>query len=168
MPRIIAESSEIDAVTFELGESAISVGRAPDNGVHIPHASVSGHHAEMTYVDGDYQIVDLNSTNGTRINDERINEGILRNGDILQLGNILFRYESENILEAPPLPDVDSVLANAGAKGRPASFVNFSPIPKKKKADGSPTIVLVSVGVLALGGAGYFAYAVMTALENLG
>lgn len=159
MPRLIVDSTEVEQRTYELNDPVVTVGRAADNTIQISHASISGHHAELALVEGDYKLTDLNSTNGSRINDERVTEGTLRNKDILQLGNIIFLYESENVLEAPPLPDAESAITLAGvSKGRPIDFVNFSPVPKPSPdSKGAPVVVLVGV-LIALLGIGFLVY----------
>lgn len=67
----------------------IKIGRSQDNDIVLEHASVSRHHAEI-FIDaeGHVFIRDLNSANGTYINDEKISGGgQLHAGDVLQLGH---------------------------------------------------------------------------------
>jgi predicted component of type VI protein secretion system len=165
MPRLVVESSEIEQQTFELTGPVITIGRAPGNVIQIPHASVSSQHAELRLQDGDYKITDLNSTNGSRINDERITEAVLRNNDILQLGNLIFRYQSEHILEAPPLPAVEETLVVASQPSpKPDSFRNIGPFPKAKavsSASAFPVPVLAAV-LVALAALGFFVYRLFT------
>jgi pSer/pThr/pTyr-binding forkhead associated (FHA) protein len=54
--------------THELTEDVVTVGRLSDNAIRIDDASVSSHHAQFTLSGGEYQLKDLNSTNGTRVN----------------------------------------------------------------------------------------------------
>jgi len=163
MPRLIVDSPEVTQQTYELNDQLVTVGRAADNTIAISHASISGHHAELSLVDGDYKLTDLNSTNGSRINDERVTEGVLRNKDILQLGNIIFLYESENVLEAPPLPDAESAITLTGvSKGRPIDFVNFSPFPKPSTESKSAFFVVLGCALVALGGVAFFIVRLLT------
>lgn len=159
MPRISAESPELNGQVFELTGAKLTVGRAADNDIHIQNPSVSSHHGEFRFEGGDYRVVDMNSTNGTRINDERVTEAILRNGDTLMIGHMLFRYVSENVLSAPPIPEQSEILEfGTQAGGRPANFVNLAPFAKPK-GDGAsvPLVVLVMIFV-ALGAVGFCAY----------
>jgi pSer/pThr/pTyr-binding forkhead associated (FHA) protein len=158
MPRLVAESPEFAGSVFELSTDRITVGRAPDNDICLPHASISSHHAEMILEDGDYKIIDLESTNGTRINDERITDSMLRNADQVMIGHIVFSYQSENVMEAPPLPEVSSNIVVGQAVGRPQGFRNLSPIPRKAQDEAHVNIITVVVGVLALGAVGFYAF----------
>jgi hypothetical protein len=160
MPRLIGESPEIAGQVFELSDASLSVGRSDDNALHLPHPSVSSHHGELRLQEGDYIIVDKGSTNGTRVNDDRITEAKLRNNDAVMIGHMLFRYESENVMAAPPPPDQARTLSfgQHAATGRPAGFVNMSPINKKKRSTGGggisfplPVIAAIVLGVAAVG-----------------
>lgn len=159
MPRLIAKSPEFAGQEFELSEALISVGRVEGNMIQLSHPSVSSRHAELRLEGGDYRLVDHNSTNGTRVNDERVNEAKLRNQDVVMFGNIILTYASENALAAPPLPETSAKVELSGASGgRPSGFSNLAPFPKvKAKSGGFPVIVLVGI-LVALGGAGFLAY----------
>ncbi|MEM9445603.1 MAG: FHA domain-containing protein [Verrucomicrobiota bacterium] len=155
MPRLIVESPDFAGQAYELTDPKMTIGRVPDNIVHIPDPSISSHHGELRLEGGDYKIVDFNSTNGTRVNDERISESILRNNDIVMFGNVILRYESENVLSAPPMPDAMQ-NASIGAVGgrnsvRPANFSNLAPFakPGAKKASLPMPLVLAVVAAFA-------------------
>src|SRR6266849_4530069 len=64
------------------------IGRGPDNDVVIDEApTISAHHFEIRKENGSYKIQDLNSTNGTFVNGERIGEAILMPSSSIQLGS---------------------------------------------------------------------------------
>jgi hypothetical protein len=64
------------------------IGRGPDNDVVIDEmTTVSAHHVEILKEDGAYKIQDLNSTNGTFVNGERIGEALLGPSSSIQLGS---------------------------------------------------------------------------------
>ena len=95
--------------TFELQQPVIRIGRRPDNNICIDEISVSGQHAVIevvpnAYLEGtvDFYIVDSNSTNGTFVNDLRV-EGRqrLNSNDMIRIGWNEFRFidEEENALE---------------------------------------------------------------------
>src|SRR5882762_10073615 len=63
------------------------VGRGPDNDVVVDETTTSAHHLEIRRENGSYQIRDLNSTNGTFVNGERIGEAILEPSSSIQLGS---------------------------------------------------------------------------------
>ena len=84
-----------DGTRHPAGNSTIKMGRSTDNDIQIADGQASRHHAEIRYDNGRHHIVDLNSTNGTLINDSRITSAhALSHGDIITIGNTEFRYES--------------------------------------------------------------------------
>ena len=108
MARLVLLSEGLTGRTFELKGAKTTVGRVPDNDFQIPEASVSSHHCELLLQGKDVLVKDLDSTNGTFINNERVTETVLKPGQILRLGMIEMRLESG---EAPP-----NVATGAAAK----------------------------------------------------
>lgn len=63
-----------------------TVGRSSNNDIVIPNQHVSRQHSVITYRDGVFMISDLNSANGTYVNDIEINEPFpLASGDVIRL-----------------------------------------------------------------------------------
>ncbi|MBS8239546.1 FHA domain-containing protein [Marinobacter lipolyticus] len=95
--------------TFELTQPEIRIGRKADNDLRIDEISVSGYHAVIeavpnAYLDGtvDYFITDRDSTNGTFVNEIRIDgRQRLNSQDMVRVGWNEFRFidEDENALE---------------------------------------------------------------------
>ncbi len=76
-------------------------GRKPGNSVQVLDPSISGKHAEVV-VDGEGALLrDLGSTNGTRVNGERISERRLKLGDRVMLGSIDLVFVDPTALKAP-------------------------------------------------------------------
>ena len=167
MPRLVAQSPEFSGKTFDLKDREITVGRLPDNAIQIEHASVSGHHAILKLDELDYVVTDLESTNGTRINGEKISKQKLRRNDILRLGNIELLYDSEHALPGEPMPTASPRvnLAECSTHGRPADFLNASPIGKKVRGKQSMvwTASLSLLGLLAVAAIGYFFWTALNA-----
>jgi hypothetical protein len=164
MPRLVAQSPEFTGKSFDLSGQEITVGRVEDNKIQIEHASVSGHHAVFKLDLQDYIIKDLDSTNGTRINGERITEQKLRRNDILRLGNIELLYDSEHSPPGRPMPSPSERvnLVECVSRGRSPDFVNASPIAKKARRSVSRMwmLILTVLTILAVAGIGYFVWAV--------
>jgi pSer/pThr/pTyr-binding forkhead associated (FHA) protein len=152
MPKIIVTLPDGASVTHELTEDVVTIGRLSDNVIQIEDASVSSHHAEITLTDGHYVLADLNSTNGTRVNDHSFSEGPLRDGDHIRFGKIETRYTSENPDDARPLPEQEAVAASvAESSSRPDDFSNASPFKtKSRKKDPIANGILVFAGVAVL------------------
>ena len=164
MPRLVAQSPEFEGKIFDLTSPEIPVGRLEDNKIQIEHASISGHHAVLRLDGQDYAIKDLDSTNGTRINGEKVTEQKLRRNDILRLGNIELLYDSEHSPPGRPMPSLSERvnLGECSTHGRPANFSNASPVVKKAKGSQKSiwTLVLAALALLAVAGVGYFVWAV--------
>ncbi|MDR1304094.1 MAG: FHA domain-containing protein [Verrucomicrobiales bacterium] len=164
MAKLIAKSAELAGQVYELDSPQLTFGRAEDNVLCIPHTSVSSHHGEFRQEGRDYRLVDLGSTNGSKVNDLPVTDRLLRPGDLILLGNALFAYESDTPatpLAAPPPVTAERVELgrNQSGVGRPASFVNLVTISKPAKDRSARLPVLIIVGlVIALAGAGYLAY----------
>src|SRR5438876_8530700 len=94
MARLVLLSEGLTGRTFELKVEKTTVGRVEDNTFQIPETSVSSHHAEILLRGTDVVVKDLNSTNGTYINGEKISEAVVKPGQILRLGMIEMRLES--------------------------------------------------------------------------
>jgi hypothetical protein len=76
---------------YSLMKDEISIGRGEDNDVVIPHASVSRQHARLMRRDGGFELMDLNSTNGSYVEDRQIHGSVfLSSGSQVRLGDIRF------------------------------------------------------------------------------
>lgn len=75
---------------FPLGDKT-SVGRDGNADVSIRDKSVSRMHAEIRYNESQLDVSDLTSTNGTFINDDRVESATLQSGDIIRFGRIPFK-----------------------------------------------------------------------------
>jgi hypothetical protein len=100
MAKLVVLSEGQKGRTYELQVERTTVGRLEDNAFQIPEQSVSSHHCEILMRGNDIVIKDLNSTNGTYINGEKIAEGVLKPGQILRLGSIELRLEGEGAAPA--------------------------------------------------------------------
>lgn len=84
---------DADATKVGLTKTASRIGRRQDNDIVFSNDSVSGHHAEIHLGrDGSFTITDLNSGNGVLVNGKRVTQSSLRDGDIIELGEVGFRF----------------------------------------------------------------------------
>jgi pSer/pThr/pTyr-binding forkhead associated (FHA) protein len=100
MPKLVVLSEGLTGRSYELKVEKTTIGRLEDNAFQIPEQSVSSHHCEVLLKGNDVVVKDLNSTNGTYINGEKITEKVLKPGQILRLGTIEIRLEGEGVPEA--------------------------------------------------------------------
>ena len=93
---------------FELGKSSISLGRAMTNDIILSDSRVSRSHARLDCHPKGCTLVDLGSSNGTRVNGKTIDKADLKPGDKINLGNSLLRYEASPVIEDLNLTTIDS------------------------------------------------------------
>jgi hypothetical protein len=87
---LVSHSASIAAIRHALGDGVTSVGRGPQNDVIISGAdvaSVSLQHLEIRREDSGFRMRDLDSTNGTYLNGERVTESDLCPPAIIRLGS---------------------------------------------------------------------------------
>src|SRR5436309_3365617 len=94
MAKLVVLSEGLTGLTHELKVEKTTVGRLDDNTFQIAEPSVSSHHCEVIQRGNDIVVKDLNSTNGTFINGEKITEAALKPGQILRLGKVEVRQEN--------------------------------------------------------------------------
>jgi hypothetical protein len=79
------------ASEYAVLKDEVSLGRGEDNDIVIPHASVSRIHARLLQRNGTYELTDLNSTNGSFVDDRQIRGStVVSNGSQVRLGDIRF------------------------------------------------------------------------------
>lgn len=78
-----------------LDKETITIGRLPDNDIHIDNLAVSGHHAKILTILNDSFLEDLNSTNGTFVNGKLVKKHALRHGEVITVGKHQLRYINE-------------------------------------------------------------------------
>ncbi len=94
----ILQSSD---ATFRLKPGAIkTVGRASRADFILDVALVSRLHCRLTATDDNLEVVDLESTNGTFVNDERVDKANLATGDRLRIGRVELTVERQTITMA--------------------------------------------------------------------
>lgn len=71
---------------IETEKSEITIGRSSNTDIQIDNLAVSNQHARLIKQKGQYVIEDLNSTNGTFLNNEKISKAILKHNDIVGVG----------------------------------------------------------------------------------
>ena len=95
MAKLVVLNAGMTGRALELKPDKTTIGRVEDNTYQIAEASVSSHHCEVLLRGDDVVIRDLNSTNGTFINGEKITEGVLKPGQTLRLGQVELQIEVE-------------------------------------------------------------------------
>jgi pSer/pThr/pTyr-binding forkhead associated (FHA) protein len=139
MAKLVILNQGMTGRTFELNVERNTVGRVEDNTFQIADPSVSSHHAEILLRGSDIVVKDLNSTNGTFLNNEKISEVVLKPGQTLRFGQVELKIDDGKPVSPPPVP------------GAPAP----APTPSSSKKMAEGTLVIprgVSLEQLEQGG----------------
>jgi pSer/pThr/pTyr-binding forkhead associated (FHA) protein len=114
------EQSVLKEVT--LAQSVVTIGRLPDNVIQIDNLAVSGHHAKVYWDAGKYVVEDINSLNGTYVNDARVTRQALKDGDKVLIGKHSLEFKDEGFTQlsaqrsavaepaAPAIPKLESTV----------------------------------------------------------
>lgn len=94
MPRVTITVPEKNAqpYRFQLDREVVTLGRGSENDIAIDSGSVSVHHAEMRRVEGGYELHDVGSTNGIKLDGIRQQMITLRNGATVKIGDVAFDF----------------------------------------------------------------------------
>ncbi len=161
MAKLVLLSQGLTGQTHELKVDKTTIGRVDDNTVPIAEPSVSSHHCEILIKGAEVVVRDLNSTNGTFINGEKIAESVLKPGQILRLGQIEMRLETgASPAPAASMKTTDKTVVmqrgvsltdlEAGAqKGFDTAGKGFS--KKDNKGNRLFLIVAIIIGVIIVG-----------------
>jgi ABC-type multidrug transport system ATPase subunit/pSer/pThr/pTyr-binding forkhead associated (FHA) protein len=83
--------------TIMEGEKPITIGRLPENDIHLDAPDVSRHHAIITKLGQAYILRDQDSRNGTFVNEQLVKMAELHDGDILRIGNFLLTFQDGRV-----------------------------------------------------------------------
>ena len=137
MATLTIQLAGFPAVSHLLKDDTITIGRMKGNNIVIDDDSVSLTHARITRINGELYLKDLNWTNGTIVNGQRINEARLRDQDRVFFANVGGQFQLERAA-ALAQPAVNAATAPApmsrpaplpiGASA-PAPAFSAAPIP---------------------------------------
>jgi predicted component of type VI protein secretion system len=97
-----------------LGTRPVTIGRAPDNDIHIDNLAVSNYHARVYVEAGSLVVEDLNSLNGSFLNDIRVERAMLKDGDSILIGKHEILVDQTH----------DAAVLDDGLRKSPAPRVN--------------------------------------------
>lgn len=138
-------------------QAEITIGRAPDNDLVVDHESISGHHAKLQQEGDGYILVDLDSTNGSKIDGISTGSGPLSNGTQITFGKVDAVYECEEAATEESegfggngesfVSDMEVDIAESS--GKAAGFSNLSPLEKVVEKDQFGKVAMAA-GVIAI------------------
>ena len=81
------ENGPLSGQSFSISDG-MTIGRSDSNLLTVSDQTVSGKHAKIVVKGGAFSIADLNSTNGTMVNGQKISEMPIKTGDKVQIGKV--------------------------------------------------------------------------------
>lgn len=81
---------------YSLDQETMTIGRKPENDIHLDNLAVSGTHAKILTILNDSFVEDMSSTNGTFINGKKSLKHALKNGDVISIGKHELKYVNES------------------------------------------------------------------------
>jgi hypothetical protein len=109
---------------LEMNRPDMLLGRHSEADVRLALPDVSRRHCRFVFEDGGWQVADLNSLNGTFVNDERLDVANLRHGDRIRIASLTFVIDLNGEHAGPPtgvLRSIADVLPGPGTEQRKAS-----------------------------------------------
>jgi pSer/pThr/pTyr-binding forkhead associated (FHA) protein len=168
MAKLVVLSVGMTGRTQELKVDKTTIGRVEDNTFQIAEPSVSSHHCEVLLRGSEVVVRDLNSTNGTFINGEKVTEQAMKPGQILRLGQVELRLETE-APAAPAKKHLDQTLVmqrgvslNELEQGTRAGGFDTKGSGFSKKDDKGSKIFWIVAGLVGLLIVGLLVYVFMT------
>jgi hypothetical protein len=144
-PRLVVLGEPAAGAEFTLSKPALRIGRDERLDIWINHKSISHEHAEVQVSDAKVTVFDLDSANGMRVNGVSAKRAVLETGDILQLGEVRFRFlPAEGAHSLAPLPDESPEAAPSSSSSRKS------------------VVAMSIIGLLLMAGAG----AILTTLRS--
>jgi pSer/pThr/pTyr-binding forkhead associated (FHA) protein len=135
---------------FQLDRQSVTLGRGSENDIAIDCGSISVKHAEMLRVEGGYELRDLGSTNGIKLDGERKEVIRLRSGIGVKLGDVSFDF----LLSDEELDILARENPGADASNRPESSDRTIDLPPLKPEPGREAPVPVATRGGGGGGGG--------------
>lgn len=132
-------------VEFPLDRERMTIGRAEDANISVNHNSVSRLHCEVHALEGGrYEIVDKGSSNGVRVNAVELRRSIIEAGDIIELGDVRFKFVGKGQVFVPGPNESQQLTA---ISDREAELVDS----RRRGFGGGYATSIVAAGILGAG-----------------
>jgi pSer/pThr/pTyr-binding forkhead associated (FHA) protein len=139
--RLVMLAGPTPGAEFPLDNDRTTIGRAEDCTISVNHNSVSRLHCEVHSLgEGRYEVVDKGSSNGVRVNGSDLRRSIVEPGDIIELGDVRFRFVGAGQIFLPGVGESQQLEA---IPDRPPTSIRPGQQPGS-----SPLLPFVIVGAL--------------------
>ena len=102
MPKLMLKFESTVLREVPVGGRAVMIGRAPDNDIAIDNLAVSNYHARVYTEAGRLVVEDLDSLNGTFVNEMRVERATLQDGDSILIGKHHIVVDEVHDATVPP------------------------------------------------------------------
>jgi hypothetical protein len=154
-------TGEDKGVAYKLLGDKIALGRSSDNHVVLKDTKASRNHARIEKRKDGHWVVDLDSRVGVQVNGKSVHEFMLKDGDLIRIGDTTLRFGSAQglaISQSPPFPGpkpqssvpqpLPQMAPSIGAPPMPGALTAPPPMEERK----NPFIVIIVLGlVVAIG-----------------
>jgi hypothetical protein len=104
MPLLTVAGGTMRGLSFRVGRGALVIGRAPTADIVLADPHLSRRHATVQATVEGVSLTDLDSTNGTWLNDQRITGSVqLADGDVVRLGRTELRFFDPGVARTDPV-----------------------------------------------------------------
>jgi pSer/pThr/pTyr-binding forkhead associated (FHA) protein len=112
--RFVMLAGPTPGAEYPLDKDRMTIGRAEEASISVNHNSVSRIHCEVHALgDSRYEIVDKGSSNGVRVNGADLRRGIVEAGDVIELGDVKFKFVGAGQIFRPGATDSQQLAAIA-------------------------------------------------------
>ena len=149
MAILIGMSSAVKGKKFDLVSHETFIGRNAQNQISIDDASISSRHCNIVSDNRKYSLVDLGSTNGTRLNGMSVAKASLKPKDIIQLGNVELMFDGQDVeVDGGAASDTAKIEVEVEPVQIPQNFHTASPFGSPK--DSRKPWVILTIGLILM------------------
>ncbi|MCK5834985.1 MAG: FHA domain-containing protein [Lentisphaeria bacterium] len=149
--KLVVLSKAMRGSSFVLENENISIGNANAD-IVLDDPTISGQHAILRRdLDGSYEIMDQDSTNGTRVNGVAVTNQSIVTGDVVQCGSIEMLYSDSSVVSADDnCQTAFDISQTAGNLDLPADFGNMNPFAKSGAKSKGTIVFAIVIAVLLI------------------
>ncbi len=133
MPNLTLKFKDTTLGDYRLQKGhSLTIGRRKNNDVVIENLAVSGHHAKIDSMADGFVLVDLQSKNGSFVNEHLINSHWLKNGDVISIGkhSLDFFYSEDEVMPDDASDEMEKTMVMDTSQHRNMMKKSNSKIPK--------------------------------------
>ncbi len=129
----VVKPSTLAATQFRLDGVETTIGRAPENKIVVDDRGVSRHHAKVVNTNRGFLLVDDSSRGGTYIGGREVKSELLHEGDLIQVGDTVFRFASRDDSDA-------TMMSHAGELGEQTTLDVPAPEAPEESVPAAPPL----------------------------